>query len=423
MTKLDKITVFEHQTLKLNKNNEQSTLLKALQNFYGEKGVPYFSLINDGVKFKEYVGVIQVGKTVIEVLPKADDDSLNEKKWRGNLIKMLFAVEVFDVHAPSISNLNLTPNSILDLYFELFILEVEYLVRKGLLRQYRQKNDNVTALKGKLLFGKHIQKNIVHKERFYVSHSTYDFEHKLHIVIYKTILLINRLNTNIGLQSRIGALLLNFPEMPDMKITETLFDKFFWNRKNVTYKKAIEISKLLLLQYHPDVCNGRNNVLALMFDMNKLWEKFVFLSLRKANKSHEMKISRHISKLFWKSKSSYSKMIPDIVLTGVENGESYCVVLDTKWKVLNSYKPSIDDLRQMYVYHEYYGAKKVALLYPGIKNYQTDGSHSGFYLNPDNGEKTDKECGVICSLVNSDLKKWQEQIYDCVEGFIKKEVV
>lgn len=410
------ITVFEHQAIKLNQEFEgikfDERRLKAFQAYYGDNGVPYFSLIHNGVRFNEYVGVIQVGDTVIEVLPKADNVFIgaNEKKqWHDILINMLFAVGVFDIHAPSSSSLKLKSNSILDLYFDLFIKEVEYLLHNGLVKQYRIKEGNVSALKGCLQFGKHIQQNIIHKERFYTRHSTYDVEHKLHFILYKTICLLRQINTNTGLHSRIGALLLHFPEMPDVKITEATFDKFVFNRKTQCYKKAIDIAKLLLLNYHPDVKQGRNNVLALMFDMNKLWERFVYVSLHKHKKPNTT-IAVQTSKCFWQPESGYrSKIRPDIV---VNDGKNDCVVLDTKWKNLNGYNPSLDDLRQMYVYHKYYNAKRVALIYPGKKS-----SKSGFYLHTKTEEVTDKECCVISLPVVPDVKKWQKDINECLEAW------
>lgn len=407
------ITVFEHQAIKLNQEIDgvrfDEHRLKALQSYYGEKGVPYFSLIHNGVRFNEYVGVIKVGETVIEVLPKADNsfDVTNEKKqWRDILIDMLFAVGMFDIHAPSSSLLKLKPNSILDLYFELFINEVEYLLHNGLVKQYRKKEANLTVLKGSLQFGKHIQQNLTHQERFYVRHATYDVEHKLHFILHKTIRLLKQINTNVGLHSRIGALLLHFPEMPEIKVAESTFEKLVFTRKNQSYKKAINIAKLLLLQYYPDVRKGRNNVLALMFDMNKLWEQFVYVSLRK-HKETDTSITAQTSKFFWKPESgNRSKIRPDIV---VNKDKRDCVVLDTKWKNLNGYNPSPDDLRQMYVYHEYYEAKKVALVYPGASQ-----KSCGTYLDPKTSKEIDKECSIISLSVMPKIKEWQEKIYNTV---------
>lgn len=409
------ITVFEHQSLRLGQvyNDIEFDIkkLEAFEKYYGNKGVSYFSLINKGIRFNEYVGVIQVGDTVIEVLPKADKNDTDETKWRSILIGMLRAVGLFDIHAPSSSSLKLKSNSVLDLYFELFIIEVEYLLHTGLIKQYRKKEGNVTALKGNLQFGKHIQQNLTHQERFYVRHTTYDVEHKLHFILYKTIRLLKQINTNVGLHSRIGALLLHFPEMPEIKVSDATFERIVFTRKNRSYKKAIAIAKLLLLQYHPDVSKGRNNVLALMFDMNKLWEQFVYVSLRK-HKAASTTITSQTSKYFWKPENgNRSKMRPDIV---VNKGQEDCVVLDTKWKNLNGNNPSLEDLRQMYVYHEYYGAKKVALVYPG----SVTSKSSGAYLNSETGEEIGKECSVISLAVEGGIREWQASIHREVDGWV-----
>jgi 5-methylcytosine-specific restriction enzyme subunit McrC len=415
--KQNHITVFEHQSIRLNHLIDgvvfDAGKLHALQGYYGTKGVPYFSLIYNGIKFNEYVGVITVGDLVIEVLPKsgralAEKDE--RKVWREVLIKMLCAVGIFDIHAPSSSVLKLKPNAILDLYFELFIKEVEYLLHNGLVKKYRKKEGNKTALKGNLLFAKHLRENLTHQERFYVSHTTYNFEHKLHYIIYKTLRCLQRINVNAELQSRLGALLLNFPEMPDVKVTDQTFDTIIYNRKTKSYQKSIEIARLILLQFHPDLSRGSNHVLALMFDMNKLWEQFVYVSLKKHMKNST--ITAQTSKSFWKpAEGSRSKMRPDIVINA---GEKNCIVLDTKWKNLNGRTPSPDDLRQMYVYHEYYGAEKVALVYPGPNST----INSGNFFHTETGEIGDKCCGVICLEVGLDFRIWQKAIHSEIDNWI-----
>lgn len=407
------ITVFEHERLRYDQgeNRISKAQFEALERYHGS-GTPYFKLIYHGVQFNEHVGVLQVGNTLIEVLPKADRHAhteSEEKRWRNILIDMMRAVGGFDIHATSEAHLRIRPNTILDLYFELFIRETEYLLHTGLAKQYRKTEGNHTALKGSLQFAKHIQQNLTHQERFYVRHTTYDVEHRLHLILYKTIRLLRRINTNASLQSRIGSLLLNFPEMPDIRVTESLFQKLVFNRKTQRYRKAIEIAKLILLNYHPDVRTGRNDVLALMFDMNLLWERFLYVTLRKL-KTDGAKITAKTPRNFWQpEKGRQSRLEPDIWIQH-EKGN---IILDTKWKNLNGKNPSPDDLRQMYAYYDYYDAKNVALVYPGEWTLETQ----GMFLSPEKGAPTEKTCSVVLMAIpektdgNKTLvQQWQEQI-------------
>lgn len=384
------IQVFEHQCLWNHKGEERlsTTQLKAFQDFYGEKGVPYYSLVNNGIQFNEYVGVIKVGNLTVEVLPKADKSD-DKALWQNTLINMLKTVGIFNIHAPSATSLRLKSNSILDLYFELFINEIEYLLHSGLIKKYRKVERNALALKGALNFGKHIQKNVVHKERFYVRQTVYDIDHKIHQLLYKTIQLIHSINTNPLLNSRLGALALNFPEVSSCVVTESFFHTLQYTRKTEPYKNALAIARLLLFNYHPDVSSGKTHLLALMFDMNLLWEQYVYISLRRKLLTKGFTITAQSRKKFWKPHIGYhSTMVPDIVINKDKPG---CIVLDTKWKNLNGKNPSPEDLRQLYVYKKFYNATKVALVYPG-EHYTIT---AGKYYEETHNTLSHHECAVI----------------------------
>jgi len=415
MNKRKTITVFEHDSVLLeHKYNGvcfTDEIFEACKRFYGEKGLPYFSLLNNGIRMKEYVGIISIGNVVIEVLPKADKNN-DEMMWRRNLINMLRVVHGFELKTTDSSPLKIVQDSILDFYIEYFVKEVEFLLNKGLVKKYRKTDNNAGALKGSLLFPQHIRENLVHKEKFFVRYTTYDVEHLLHFILFKTIILISRINTCERLKSRISSLMLLFPSMPDIKVNEKTFGGIIFNRKTKDYKKAVGIARMLLLNYHPDLIAGRNDVLALLFDMNNLWEKFVYVSLRRLrNKGFVVEPQKQ--KGFWRASkdSAPTPLRPDIKIE--QNGKSY--ICDTKWKLINS-KPSVEDLRQMFAYHHYFDAVKTALIYPG----QTTEDVSGYFVATDKQvQHPELQSCLMFIQINDDVKKWQEEICNKIREWVE----
>lgn len=372
------IKVFEHSKLYVGNyqgvdfNKGHFELLAKLSTNNDSK---FFTLLNNGVKFKEYVGVIQVGNLTIEILPKADkEDFINlnkeevekeKEKWQRILIDMLRQSEYLKLESITESNLKLRANSILELYIDLFLKETEVLLHRGLIKKYIRKEENLNALKGKLSFNKHITKNIIHKEKFYVQHQPYQKDHLLNQLLLKALRLIPEITNSSSLRDQACRLLLDFPELTNIKVEAAVFDKITFGRKSLPYKKAIEIARLLILNLHPDFSTGSNHVLAILFDMNLLFEKYVLNQLRRAEEAKDWEVRGQASTLFWESKT----LRPDIILKRKNTGtESMNIVLDTKWKVLDNINPSDADLKQMYAYNHYFDSSRSYLLYPNIHN-------------------------------------------------------
>jgi 5-methylcytosine-specific restriction enzyme subunit McrC len=170
------------------------------------------------------------------------------------------------------------------------------------------------------------------------------------------------------------------------------------------------------------VSEGRNHVLALMFNMDYLWEEFLYQTLLKPFPFAE----KQMKQTFWKMESPDKslkmkqkvKMKCDILIPKSKTND--CIVLDAKWKNLDKKNPDGSDLRQMYVYYDYYGAEKVALIYPS--ELQTDLIKVGWYAIPKSANNSKKECSIIFSAVQTDMDAWQQQIGTTIkEWAVKKE--
>lgn len=362
----DPIVRFEHEKLILNqKNKEERELFERLQKYSGHEGSPYYTLIHNGVKFNQHVGVIQVGNTTIEVLPKSDKTTEDEDTWKNVLIQILRITSGIEAAATSKSNLKLHSNSIFDLYIELFIKECEKLTHQGLVKKYRKVQENQTALKGRLHLPGQIRDNLIHKERFHVEYSKYDQNHMINQILKKTLSVLTRIPIRLDLRSRVRRQLLFFEDVGDCAVYEQMFNNIHLKRKSERYSKALEIARLILLNYHPDISRGNNHVLALMFDMNQLWERFITKMIRK-DLSDRYQVKAQNKKAFWQSGNISRGLKPDILLIP-KGGSDEKVVIDMKWKTPKNRTPSDQDLRQIFAYNELYNSQKGILLYPGDK--------------------------------------------------------
>lgn len=369
MNKQNIITVFEHQRLCIGQKGFKARHLNALLKLNEHHEVNYFEPIAKGIKFNQYVGVIQVDGLTIEIHPKADKDD-DDKKWKGVLLQMLQACGKIKAKSAGAANVKRQYLNLLEVYFELYLLEVESLVRKGVIKQYRKQTNNTKALKGKLEFAGHIRKNIVHKERFYTTHQVYDPNHFLHQVLQKALTIVGQFTKGSRLQDLASRVQLNFPEVDTIVITAKQLNTIQLNRKSNGYGYALELARLIILNYSPDISSGKEKMLSLLFDMNQLWETYILKQVQKACEGSSVEVSGQESESFWGSNS----LKPDIVL---RLGKK-TFVIDTKWKRPKKKSASVSDLRQMYAYFRFWDAEKAMLLYPGdyaenkFKLYLTD---------------------------------------------------
>ncbi len=398
MARVIQVFEFEKLTLHLDWKGRQlfPRELERLLEFNDNNNNQYFTGIRDGIQFNNYVGVIQIGGLTIEILPKADkvkatDEDYNT--WHGALLKMLKICKHINVTSVSEASLKQRHNSLLELYFEIYLDEVQLLLRRGLIKQYRRHSSNVLSLKGRLNFNKNIQQNLIHQERFYTEHQIYDFENLANQILLKALSILGEMSFNSSLKDRIARLKLNFPEIKEIPIQKSHFDKLKENRKTLIYTQALQIAKMIILNYSPDIRTGQENMLTLLFDMNKLWEEYIYRMLLKAN-YEGITVSFQNKQKFWEGRT----IRPDIVLNHQTEFGTETYVVDTKWKVLdiNNPKPSDDDLKQMYAYNLYWNAKKSMLLYPHSNS--VDESFGKFWKGARTPEENQCKVGFVSVL-------------------------
>lgn len=406
----NKIQVFEHEILHVGGNYNGVSFDRhhydALFKLNEQHNDKYFRTLPKGICFRQYVGVIQVERLTIEVLPKIDRSTGNKNDWQGVLIDMLRIAKKTKVRNKENAHVERQSRHLLDIYFEWYLNEINILIHRGLIKQYYRETGNVKALKGKLEFAGHLSKNFVHKERFYTTHQVYGTDHIIHQILAKALTIVSRFSKGTYIYSLCKTVQASFPEVEDLQINEATFTKLKESRKTAPYHTALEIAKFIILQYAPNVKSGNENMLALLFDMNMLWEQYILAKLQSTALGKEIVVHGQREKAFW----SGIAIRPDIVIEKKDNDNKFRhFIIDTKWKNVSGGKPSTDDLRQMYVYNDYWSSTDAMLLYPAVNS-----NFKGFTPFNIFGNKTEHHsCGIAeLSIFSPETNKLNENIGD-----------
>lgn len=367
----DVIQVFEHTVLPVGVKFTPTRFDRLVQ--YNERhGNRFFDVGHNRIHFRNYVGVIQVGNLTIEILPKADktpESETQKKKWQRALVEMLKQSGFIRLTSLSDARLRLRSSSLLDIYFESFLAAVEDLVHHGLVRKYRQTCGNLTALKGRLLFQQHISRNLVHRERFFTEHSFYDRNNPFNQILRVALDVLCRVCTNQHLAAIARSLSISFEDVAEIAVNERTFERLPHTRNTERYRRALQLARLIILNYNPDVQSGRDDVLAILFDMNVLFERFVYTQLKRAEAKqppHTIAFKAQASRHFWMADRMRKSIRPDIVAQIGAGPVHERIVLDTKWKIPADGRPADSDLHQMHTYNVQFGARRSLLLYPRV---------------------------------------------------------
>jgi len=354
------IQVFEYQKISLG-GKFKSKHLKALLKLNELHSFNYLEAKGNGVSFKNYVGIVQLDELIIEILPKIDSHDSSNVNWRDVLLDMLKVTRKLKAHFNESASVQTRNKDLLEVYLDLFLTEIERLQKRGLVKKYRLKTGNTLSLKGKLEIVGHIKNNLVHKERFYTTHQVYDQQHLIHKILRKCITIVVDLTRYSYLSSKASRVEMTFPEAKFSEINLQSFEKIHLNKKTNCYAIALDLARIILENFSPSIKAGDCNMLALLFDMNHLWEKYVFTLLKKGQAEGGYRL--HSSSKPLLNNESYS-LRPDMYIK-FSNGLN--LIIDTKWKVPRKRKASMVDLRQIYTYNHFWGSEYGVLLYPGYR--------------------------------------------------------
>ncbi len=331
---------------------------------------------------QNYVGIIQTKDgTTIEILPKITNvKSDNESK--EILIKMLKILKKSPFKNFNLAHLKNHKMPLLEIFITMFLDELAKLIQKGIKSDYITKEENLKFLKGKLKINEQIKQNYIHKERFFVEYQEF-LSNRVENKLIKTTLkyLYKKAKSNKN-QQRTREFLFVFDDIDLSLNIKNDFSKIRLDRQMKDYEQVLLWCRTFLLENSFSPYRGNDVAFALLFDMNMLFENYVYDYLRKHGEFESITAQDsgyHLAYL--NGNDGKFKLKPDIVINKETDS---VIVVDTKWKILSEEKThhgiSQSDMYQLFAYGtKYENCKNMYLIYP--YNKIAEGNFYKYYKN------------------------------------------
>lgn len=342
------------------------------------------------VQVLSHVGVLRTPcGTQIEVLPKigrhaedtpkSDKDSKERiKASRSRLIEMLCCLQQFKHLETERAQLLAKKMPLWEVFIAEFLRCVEKIVKRGLRSDYVRCEDNLFALRGKLLMAQHLRQNLCRRDRFYTAFDEFSPNRAENRLLHSALQRVRSWARTPANQRLARELCFVFADIPTSADIAQDFQKLRLDRGMVQYEPALDWARLILAGDAPLPAAAKHAAPSLLFPMEKVFEAFVAKHLRKqledgytlkAHSSAEYLVKHQAEGE--KKASSWFQLKPDLM---IQQGKKNIAVLDTKWKVLDScegnskdkYGLAQADFYQLYAYGQYYlgGKGDLVLIYP-----------------------------------------------------------
>lgn len=314
---------------------------------------------------QNFVGVINLGRDQIEVLPKIEG---TVSQVRHNLARMISTVIDLELYDGDASKIEKSSDSILEILIRLFCEKLWHAIRRGMVRRYESRSENLNLLRGRLSVTDQIRQNLARPDRLACVFDEFSENNLLNQVLKAALRVLGKVSKSQANQRNIAELIFCFQDVDDVQPATIKWELTATNRLSASYKPLLALARLFIEGNSPDVVSGGGEGFALLFDMNELFESYVGIIARRVFGAQGFAVrlqgpKRHLARHF--NGNPAFELRPDIVAS--LDGQT-AFIIDTKWKQLKEavFREGVTsaDVYQMFAYAHQYRSPDVVLLFP-----------------------------------------------------------
>lgn len=247
---------------------------------------------------------------------------------------------------------------------EIFVKQVNGLVRQGIYRGYVDRQENAARLRGRLLLGEHLRRNAIQPVRFVQRFNEFTADVPENRILKATLQqlagapLEDTPLAGNDLRRRVRRALSALDEVSLVAVRPEECQQIVYNRLNARYRLPIHLAHLFLRHLSLEGHEGQSPFLAYLLPMAEVFERFVARFLAEYFAAHPL-ISVHAQESIGLDDAGRETGRLDILLRRAGQPR---VILDTKYKTFDG-APTEADRNQVFMYCHALGVSRAMLIY------------------------------------------------------------
>lgn len=415
---------FEYTDILYEKENDYSHSKDFLEGFQSYlKHRKFQSAMNfklDKMTTSHYVGILKYKNLQIDILPKllGDKKSQNFDEYKREIIKnlifMLSLTNNLNIRISESAKLCNCENPFLEVLIGEFARTLFDCLKRYTPKNYIRQEDNLSFPKGKINFSENIKHNFANLAKFYCEYEEFSENNCLNQLFLYVSVCLYKLSKNIETKRILSFIIKFYSDIKFVKFDKFKVRKIKLDRNQTLFEKSFKLAKLFIENMSIDMSGNKIENISLLWDMNKLFEEFIYELLKRINSDNEI-VSQQKRSLLRNSKNSseYGNTFVDVYIKNNTNNE--ITIIDSKYKTNTGENDDFinSDIYQISTYCLIHNSQNAILFYPAEIDMELNEEYFHFSdkleLNTD--VESAKPSEVVIYKVCIDLRKDLRQIF------------
>lgn len=366
-----------------------------------------------GIETTSWVGVIKYKNTHFQILPKLICNNGDKENILKNLIYMLSYTKKLDIKTSNEARLSTAKNPFIEILIREYAKSLFECLKRLTPKKYVREEDNLNYLKGKIKFTENVRHNSSNQAKFYCEYDEFSENNILNqLFLFVSTCLYNISNDSYN-KKTLKFIINYYSDIKLVRFDRFKAEKIKLSRNQELFKKPFNLAKMFVEKTSVDLSKNKFENITLIWDMNKLFEEFIFEIMKKNESEFGWTFTAQKGKrLLAGDDNKKRNTYVDIYAENVKDK----IILDTKYKIFTGTDDfSNADVFQVSTYCLLHNADKAVLIYPRW-NKEVPNVPS-FKLNTD--EKDIKINFKTVDLCYTNLKQHLEEIRDDIKEILK----